>query len=85
LAQTTTDRAYARRTLDAALDLADESGERLWTPELLRLKATHLDGPARERVLVDAIEIARAQHSTAMLARCEADLARRSPAFVASR
>jgi DNA-binding SARP family transcriptional activator len=85
LAQTTPDPAYARQTLDVALDLAERSGERLWTPELLRLKAAHLDGSAGKDMLLDAIEIARAQHSPAMLALCEADLDGRSSGVAASR
>jgi DNA-binding SARP family transcriptional activator/predicted ATPase len=78
LAQTTPDPAYASLTLDRALQIAERSGERLWIPELLRLQAAHCDAGAREPLLYRAIQVARAQHSPAMAARCLTDLGRRS-------
>ena len=78
LAQTTSDEEYARQTLHTALGVARASGESWWIPELLRLDAAHLDGADRRNALARAVELARAQHSPAMVTRCEADLSQRS-------
>jgi hypothetical protein len=78
LAQTTSDEEYARQTLRTALGVARASGESWWIPELLRLEAAHLDGADRRDALARAVELARAQHSPAMVTRCEADLGQRS-------
>ena len=78
LAQTTNDEEYARQTLRTALSTARASGESWWIPELLRLEAAHLDGADRRNALARAVELARAQHSPAMVTRCEADLGQRS-------
>ena len=76
LAQTTSDEEYARQTLQAALGVARVTGESWWVPELLRLQAAHLDGADRHSTLARAVELARAQHSPAMVTRCEADVHR---------
>lgn len=78
LAQTTSDKGYARQTLRTALGVARASGESWWIPELLRLGAAHLNGTDRRDSLARAVEVARAQQSPAMVARCEADLGQRS-------
>ena len=78
LAQTTSDEEYARQTLRAALGVARATGESWWVPELLRLQAAHLDGADRRNTLAQAAELARAQHSPAMVTRCEADPGQRS-------
>jgi DNA-binding SARP family transcriptional activator/tetratricopeptide (TPR) repeat protein len=78
LAQTTSDEEYARQILRAALGAARATGESWWIPELLRLEAAHLDGADRRNTLVRAMELARGQHSTGMVTRCEADLDQRS-------
>jgi DNA-binding SARP family transcriptional activator/tetratricopeptide (TPR) repeat protein len=78
LAQTTSDEEYARQTLRAAWGVARASGESWWVPELLRLEAAHLDGADRRNVLARAVDLARAQHSAAMVTRCEADVSQRS-------
>jgi hypothetical protein len=78
LAQTTSDEEYARQTLRNALGVARASGESWWIPELLRLEAGHLAGADRRNSLARAAELARVQHSPAMVTRCEADLGQRS-------
>ena len=78
LAQTTSDKGYARQTLRTALGVARASGESWWIPELLRLEAAYLNGADRRNALARAVEVARAQQSPAMVARCEADLGQRS-------
>jgi DNA-binding SARP family transcriptional activator/tetratricopeptide (TPR) repeat protein len=78
LAQTTRDEEYARQSLQAALGVARTTGESWWVPELLRLEAAHLHGADRRNVLAQAVELARAQHSPAMVTRCEADRGQRS-------
>ena len=78
LAQTTSDEEYGRQTLRAALSAARATGESWWIPELLRLEAAHLDGADRRDALGRAVELARAQHSPAMVTRCEADMGQRS-------
>jgi hypothetical protein len=78
LAQTTSDQEYGRQTLRAALSAAGATGESWWIPELLRLQASHLDGADRRDALGRAVELARAQHSPAMVTRCEADMGQRS-------
>jgi hypothetical protein len=82
LAQTTSDKEYARQTLRAACSFARASGESWWVPELLRLEAAHLDGADRRNVLARAVDLARAQHCPAMVTRCEADVSQRSPGRV---
>ena len=78
LAQTTSDEEFARQTLRTALDIARASGESWWVPELLRLEAAHLDGADRRNALERAVDLAQAQHSPAMVTRCEADVGQRS-------
>ena len=78
LAQTTSDEEYARQTLRVALDAARATGESWWVPELLRLEAAYLNGADRRNAFARALEVARAQQSPAMVARCEADLGQRS-------
>jgi hypothetical protein len=78
LAQTTSDTEYARQTLQAALDIAQATGESWWVPELLRLQAAHMNGVDQHNTLAQAVKLARAQHSPGMVTRCEADLGQRS-------
>jgi DNA-binding SARP family transcriptional activator/tetratricopeptide (TPR) repeat protein len=78
LAQTTSDQEYARQTLQAAVGVAQATGESWWVPELLRLQAAHLTGADRHNTLARAADLARAQNSPAMVSRCEADMDQRS-------
>jgi hypothetical protein len=78
LAQTTSDQEHARQALRAALGVARATGESWWVPELFRLQAAHLDGADRRNTLAQAAELAGAQHSPAMVTRCEADPGQRS-------
>ncbi|MGW3961176.1 ATP-binding protein [Amycolatopsis sp. NPDC005003] len=65
----------ARATLDAALAAGEARDDRWWLPEVLRLRAAHdVDPVPRLRA---AVELARAQGSTALRERAEADLRRR--------
>jgi DNA-binding SARP family transcriptional activator/tetratricopeptide (TPR) repeat protein len=85
LAQTTTDQEYARQTLQAAVAVAQATGEYWWVPQLLRLQAAHLTGADRHNTLARAAELARAQNSPAMVMRCEADMDQRSLGHAAPR
>jgi DNA-binding SARP family transcriptional activator len=85
LAQTTSDQAYARQTLQAAVGVAQATGEHWWVPQLLRLQAAHLTGADRHNTLARAAELARAQNSPAMVMRCEADMDQRSLGHAAPR
>jgi DNA-binding SARP family transcriptional activator len=68
------DRRTAAAILDAALAGGQARGDVWWLPEVLRMRAALAPGgdPAR---LAAAAELARAHGSTALLRRCEADLA----------
>ncbi|MFC5691353.1 ATP-binding protein [Amycolatopsis mediterranei] len=62
----------ARATLDAALAAGEARDDRWWLPEVLRLRAAY-DADPRPRLRA-AAELARAQGSTALRRRAEADL-----------
>jgi DNA-binding SARP family transcriptional activator len=64
------ERGPARSVLDAALAAAEQCDDRWWLPEVLRLRAVL--GPPRERarLMVRARDLALAQHSLVLAARC---------------
>ncbi|MEV6448491.1 AAA family ATPase [Amycolatopsis sp. NPDC051716] len=62
----------ARATLDAALAAGEARDDRWWLPEVLRLRAAHDADPVPR--LRAAADLARAQGSTALRRRAEADL-----------
>ncbi len=70
--------AEALAAFDEGLAAAQRHEEPWWAPELLRLKAAHLEGDERRQLLVRGLEIARGQHSVALERRCSDDL-RREP------
>ncbi|HEX5384700.1 MAG TPA: hypothetical protein VFW54_08675, partial [Propionibacteriaceae bacterium] len=78
LAQTTSDQEYARQTLQAAVGVAQATGESWWVPELFRLQAALLTGADRRNTLARAGELALAQNSPAMVTRCQVDMDQRS-------
>jgi DNA-binding SARP family transcriptional activator/tetratricopeptide (TPR) repeat protein len=78
LAQTTSDQEYARQTLQAAVGVAQATGESWWVPELFRLQAALLTGADRRNTLARAAELALAQNSPAMVTRCQVDMDQRS-------
>ena len=63
-------------TLDAAQTSAGSRGDAWWLPEILRLRAAHLDGPGgqHEELLRSAYRLAQRQGSAALAARCRDDL-----------
>ena len=67
--------AAARGILDAALAAAEQHDERWWMPEVLRARARLLSRDAAVPILRQAAILAKEQHSRALQARCEQDLA----------
>ncbi len=67
----------ARATLDAALVAGHTHDDRWWLPEVMRMRAAYDDDDAAISRLRAAAQMASAQGSTALLRRCEHDLAGR--------
>jgi DNA-binding SARP family transcriptional activator/tetratricopeptide (TPR) repeat protein len=67
----------ARATLDAALADGNARDDLWWLPEVMRMRAAHDDADAAVARLRSAAELATAHGSTALLRRCERDLAAR--------
>jgi DNA-binding SARP family transcriptional activator len=74
----------ARATLDAALVAAHTHDDRWWQPEVMRMRAVYDDGAAAISRLKSAAQMASAHGSTALLRRCEHDLAERGTAVTRS-
>ncbi|NMO88953.1 AAA family ATPase [Actinomycetospora sp. TBRC 11914] len=70
----------ARACLDAAVADGQARDDLWWMPEVLRRRAAHDDGGAAQARLRAAAALARTQGSTALLRRCEDDLASRANA-----
>jgi hypothetical protein len=68
----------AGAVLESARSAAAAHDDRWWLPELYRLDARRSRGPARERLLRHAAELAREQGAVALLQRATDDLARGS-------
>jgi DNA-binding SARP family transcriptional activator len=73
----------ARAALDGAIAAARARDDLWWLPEVLRMRAAHEDGPAVVTRLREAAAAARAQGSTGLLRRCQADLDSRRAAGAA--
>jgi DNA-binding SARP family transcriptional activator len=67
----------ARATLDAALVAGHTHDDRWWLPEVMRMRAAYDDDDAAISRLRSAAQMASAHGSTALLRRCEHDLAGR--------
>jgi DNA-binding SARP family transcriptional activator len=67
----------ARAVLDAALATGRMNDDVWWLPEVLRLRAAHDDQQAAIARLLAAAQLASEHGSTALLRRCETDLAAR--------
>ena len=74
----------ARATLDAALVAAHTHDDKWWLPEVMRMRAVYDDGAAAISRLQSAAQMASAHGSTALLRRCEHDLAERGTAATQS-
>jgi DNA-binding SARP family transcriptional activator/tetratricopeptide (TPR) repeat protein len=70
----------ARATLDAALVAAHTHDDRWWLPEVMRMRAAHDDDDGAISRLRSAAQMASAHGSTALLRRCQHDLAAFFPA-----
>jgi DNA-binding SARP family transcriptional activator len=69
-------RERAASVLDAALAMAEQRRDVWWLPELLRMKSELVPAAAREPLLRQALETARAQQSRALEERIDAAPAR---------
>ena len=67
----------ARATLDAALVAGHTHDDKWWLPEVMRMRAAYDDDDAAISRLRAAAQMASAHGSTALLRRCEHDLAER--------
>jgi predicted ATPase len=67
----------AGAVLESARSAAAVHDDRWWLPELYRLDARRSRGPARERLLRRAAELAQEQGAAALLRRATDDLAQR--------
>ena len=67
----------AGAVLESARAAAAVHDDRWWLPELYRLDARRSRGPARERLLRRAAELAQEQGAVALLRRATDDLAQR--------
>jgi hypothetical protein len=70
----------ARATLDAALVAGYTHDDRWWLPEVMRMRAAYDDDEAAVSRLRSAAQMASDHGSTALLRRCEHDLAERGAA-----
>jgi len=80
----------ARATLDAAVVAGQARRDLWWMPEVLRMRAAYDDDAAAVSRLHSAARMARSHGSSALLVRCERDLAERgvpesAPAVLPSR
>jgi DNA-binding SARP family transcriptional activator/tetratricopeptide (TPR) repeat protein len=71
----------ARAILDAALVVGHAHDDRWWLPEVMRMRAAYDDDAAAISRLNSAARMASAHGSTALLGRCEHDLADRGTAY----
>ncbi len=62
----------AGTALDAAMAAAAQHDDRWWLPEVLRLRSLLADGEHAVELLAQARTLAQAQHSFALVARCDA-------------
>jgi hypothetical protein len=62
----------AGTALDAAMAAAAQHDDRWWLPEVLRLRSLLADGEHAAELLAQARALAQAQHSFALVARCDA-------------
>ncbi len=62
----------AGTALDAAMSAAGQHDDRWWLPEVLRLRSLMADGDHAAELLAQARQLAQAQHSFALVARCDA-------------
>ena len=70
----------ARATLDAAIVVGQARDDRWWLPEVMRMRAVYDDDDAAVSRLRSAAQMASDHGSTALLRRCEHDLAGRGAA-----
>ena len=70
----------ARATLDAAIVVGQARDDRWWLPEVMRMRAVYDDDDAAVSRLRSAAQMASDHGSTALLRRCEHDLAERGAA-----
>jgi tetratricopeptide (TPR) repeat protein len=70
----------ARATLDAAIVVGQARDDRWWLPEVMRMRAAYDDDDAAVSRLRSAAQMASDHGSTALLLRCEHDLAERGAA-----